>query len=266
MTELPRVPTGVDPTVPSSARVHNYLLGGKDHFEADRALATRLLKAAPDSAALARAGRRFLAGAVRHMAREGTEQFLDLGTGIPAPPSVHEVAREIRPGARVAYVDYDPVVAMHNEVMFAGEEGVVSVRGDARDPQAVLQDPRITGLLDFSRPVGLLLVGVLHFVTEEEDPAGIVRAFRDRMVPGSHLALSHGMADSDPEAVAQLQAGAEGTPTQSVLRTHERVLALFEGFDLAEPGLVPVQRWRPEFDDPVRGLRIEGGVGVLRPA
>ncbi|MBG0818812.1 SAM-dependent methyltransferase [Planomonospora sp. ID82291] len=261
MVEPSRVPTGVDPGVPSAARVYNYLLDGKDHFEIDRNVAARLLAVAPDSRLLAQAQRRFIAGAVRLMAAQGIRQFLDLGAGIPASPSVHEIARETHPDARVAYVDHDPVVTLHNEVILAVEDGLVSVEADVRDPESVLGDPRITGLIDFSRPVGVLLVGVVHFIAEEEDAPGVVRAFRDRMAPGSHLLLSAGTAESTPEAIEQLKAATAGSPAQPTFRTHEQVLALFEGFDLVEPGLVPVQHWRPEFDEPDTGLRIVGGLG-----
>ncbi|GAA3446643.1 SAM-dependent methyltransferase [Planomonospora venezuelensis] len=261
MTEQTRVPAGVDPSMPSSARVYNYLLDGKDHFEIDRAVAARLLEAAPDTRLVAKASRRFLLGAVRHMAESGVRQFLDLGAGIPASPSVHEVAQEVHPGARTVYVDYDPVVKLHNEALLADGKDVASLQADVRDPAGILQAPEVTGLVDFSEPVGVLLVGVLHFVTDEEDPAGIVRAFRDRMAPGSHLLLSHAMAESDPGAKARLLASTAGSPAQPVFRTHEQVLALFDGFDLVEPGLVPVQDWRPDLEEPPTGMRFDGGLG-----
>ncbi|MBG0830301.1 SAM-dependent methyltransferase [Planomonospora sp. ID67723] len=261
MAELTRVPVGVDPSVPSSARVYDYLLDGKDNFEIDRALAARLLEVAPDTRLVAKASRRFLVSAVRHMAESGVRQFLDLGAGIPTSPSVHEIAREIHPDARVAYVDYDPVVKLHNEVILSVGKDVISLQADVRDPGSIIGAPEITELVDFSEPVGVLLLGVLHFVTDAEDPAGIVRAFRDRMAPGSHLLLSHAMAESAPEAVAQLKATTAGSPAQPTFRTHDQVLALFDGFDLVEPGLVPVQDWRPDLEEPSTKLRVEGGLG-----
>ncbi|WP_084780988.1 SAM-dependent methyltransferase [Planobispora rosea] len=264
MPELTRVPAGVDPSVPSSARVYDHLLGGKDNFEVDRAVAARLLQVAPDTRRVAKASRRFLISAVRHMALAGVQQFIDLGAGIPTSPSVHEAATEVRPGAKVVYVDYDPVVKLHNDVILAVGEGVISIQADLRDPAGVLGDSQVTAFIDFSEPVGLLLAGVMHFVTDEEDPAGIIRTFRDRMAPGSHLLLSQAVAESDPEALAQLRASTAGSPAQPTFRTHEEVLALFDGFDLVEPGLVPVQDWRPDLEEPPTKLRIEGGVGVLR--
>ncbi|WP_308164189.1 SAM-dependent methyltransferase [Nonomuraea sediminis] len=268
MSELERVPPGVDPSVPSSARVYDYLLGGKDHLAVDRAVADRLLAVAPDTRLVARANRVFLVRAVRQMAEQGIRQFIDLGTGIPTSPSVHEVARRVNPACRVVYVDNDPVVRLHADVLLASEPGVAGIRGDLRQPEEILSDPHVTGLIDFDQPVGVLMLAVLHFVMDDEDPAGIVKRFRERMAPGSHLVLSHTMAESDPEAIKQLQIATANSPAQAVFRTHEQVLRLFDGFELLEPGLVPVQDWRGGDDevpllDGVPRLRVEGGVGVL---
>ncbi|MFG1697870.1 SAM-dependent methyltransferase [Nonomuraea sp. NPDC049309] len=268
MTELERVPPGVDPNVPSSARVYDYLLGGKDNLAVDRAMAERLLKVAPDSRLVARANRQFQVEVVRHLAEQGIRQYIDLGTGIPTSPSIHETARSVHPACRVIYVDYDPVVRLHAQVLLADSPGVAGIQADLRRPGDILGDPHVTGLIDFDQPVCVLMVGVLHFVMDEEDPAGIVAAFRKRMAPGSHLVISHAMAESDPAAIAQLQAGAAGSPVQSRFRSREEVLALFEGFELIGPGLVPVQDWHigpddtriPLLDAPPR-LRIDGAVG-----
>ncbi|TDC98859.1 SAM-dependent methyltransferase [Nonomuraea deserti] len=268
MTELERVPPGVDPNVPSSARVYDYLLGGKDHLAIDRAVAEKLLAVAPDSRLVARANRRFQVEAVRHLAGQGIRQFIDLGTGIPTSPSIHEVAREVHPSCRVIYVDYDPVVRMHAQVLLADSPGVEGIQADLRRPEEILADPYVTGLIDFDQPVCVLMVGVLHFVMDEEDPAGIVAAFRKRMVPGSHLVLSHAMAESAPEAIAQLTMATAGSPAQGRFRSHDEVLTLFDGFDLIGPGLVPVQDWHIDADDAAiplldgkPQLRIDGGAG-----
>ncbi|TDD18879.1 SAM-dependent methyltransferase [Nonomuraea diastatica] len=270
MTELERVPPGVDPNVPSSARVYDYLLGGKDHLAIDRAVAEKLLAVAPDSRLVARANRRFQVEAVRHLAVQGIRQFIDLGTGIPTSPSIHEVVREVHPACRVIYVDYDPVVRMHAQVLLADSPGVEGVQADLRRPEEILADPHVTGLIDFDQPVCVLMVGVLHFVMDEEDPAGIVAAFRKRMVPGSHLVLSHAMAESAPEAIAQLTMATAGSPAQGRFRSHDEVLTLFDGFELIGPGLVPVQDWHIDADDAAiplldrpPQLRIDGGVGRL---
>ncbi|WP_113701556.1 SAM-dependent methyltransferase [Nonomuraea lactucae] len=273
MSELERVPPGVDPRVPSSARVYDYLLGGKDNVAVDRAVADKLLAVAPDSRQVARANRIFLVRAVRHLAQQGIRQFLDLGTGIPTSPSVHEVARETNPACRVVYVDYDPVVRLHAQVLLADAPGVASIQADLRQPDAILNDPHVTGLIDFEQPLAVLLVASLHFVTDGEDPGGIVAAFRKWMAPGSHLVLSHTMAESRPEAIAQLAKATAGSPAQATFRTHEQVLRLFDGFELIGPGLVPVQEWRlsdedeqsiPLLDGPP-ALRVEGGVARLAP-
>ncbi|MEU4574275.1 SAM-dependent methyltransferase [Nonomuraea sp. ATR24] len=267
MTELERVPPGVDPGVPSSARVYDYLLGGKDHVAVDRAVAERLLAVAPDSRLVARANRIFLVRAVRHLAEQGVRQFIDVGAGIPTSPSVHEVAREVHPACRVIYVDYDPVVRLHAQVLLADSPGVESIQADLRRPADILTDPHVTGLIDFDQPVGVLLVGIFHFVKHEEDPAGIIAAFRKRMAPGSHLVLSHAMLESDPEARGELYRATANTPAHPTFRSRDEVLALLDGFDLIGPGLVPVQDWRLAGDDDIPlmdgmpKLRIDGAVG-----
>ncbi|MFC4011953.1 SAM-dependent methyltransferase [Nonomuraea purpurea] len=268
MTELERVPPGVDPSVPSSARVYDYLLGGKDNVAVDREVADRLLAVAPDTRLVARANRRFQVSAVRHLAEQGVRQFIDLGTGIPTAPSIHGTVREVDPACRVVYVDNDPVVRLHVEVLLADSPGVVGIHADLRRPAEVLADPRVGDLIDFDRPLCVLMVGVLHYVMDEEDPAGIIAAFRRRMAPGSHLVLTHGMAESAPEVIAQLTKATMGTSAQPRFRTRPEVLALFDGFELIDPGLVPIQDWSLAQDDAeiplldgTPGLLIEGGVG-----
>ncbi|TMR98675.1 SAM-dependent methyltransferase [Nonomuraea basaltis] len=270
MTELERVPPGVDPSVPSSARVYDYLLGGKDNLAVDRAIAEKLLAVAPDTRLVARANRRFQIDAVRHLAEQGTRQFIDLGTGIPTSPSIHETVREVNASCRVVYVDYDPVVRLHAQVLLADAPGIASVQADLRRPAETLADPHVIGLIDFEQPVCVLMVGVLHFVMDEEDPAGIVAAFRERMAPGSHLVIAHAMAESHPEAISQLTMATAGTSAQGRFRTHEEVLRLFDGFELIGPGLVPVQDWHIGPDeahlpliDGVPRVLIKGGVGRL---
>ncbi|WP_327089001.1 SAM-dependent methyltransferase [Nonomuraea sp. NBC_01738] len=272
MTELERVPPGVDPRVPSSARVYDYLLGGKDNLAIDRAIGDKLLSVAPDTRLVARANRLFLMRAVRHLARQGVRQFIDLGTGIPTSPSVHEVARKVSPACRVVYVDYDPVVRLHAEVLLASEPGVAGILADVRNPPEIFKDPHVTGLIDFDQPVGVLMLAVMHFVLDAEDPAGIIGQFRERMAPGSHLVLSHTMAESEPQAIRQLTMATANSPAQTQFRTHDQVLRLFDGFEMVGPGLVPVQDWRLQSDeepavplmDEAPSLRVEGGVGLLK--
>ncbi|MEV4565354.1 SAM-dependent methyltransferase [Nonomuraea sp. NPDC049419] len=270
MTELERVPPGIDPYVPSSARVYDYLLGGKDNLGVDREVAERLLAVAPDSRLVARANRQFQVEVVGHLSEQGIRQYIDLGTGIPTYPNVHEVARKARPDVRAIYVDNDPVVYMHAQVMLTDSPTVAGVHADLRRPADILGHRDVVELIDFGEPVCVLMVGVLHFIMDEEDPAGIVAAFRQRMAPGSHLVISHAMAESDPEAIAQLAAATAGSPAQPRFRTRDEVLALFDGFELIGPGLVPVQDWHlgpddgriPLLDAPPK-LRIEGAAGRL---
>jgi len=200
----PRVPEGVDVTRPSIARIYDYLLFGKDNFAADRAAADKLMQSRLEPRRLALANRAFLRRAVRFLARQGVSQFLDLGSGLPTSPSVHAVARDVRPDARVAYVDHDPIVVAHNDALLATRDGVITVRADVREPEAVLGHDALTGCLDFGRPVAVLLLSVLHFINHDEDARGIVARFRERMVPGSYLAVSIGTSDgADPEMLAE---------------------------------------------------------------
>ncbi|GAA0368940.1 SAM-dependent methyltransferase [Microbispora corallina] len=261
MERLERVPDGVDASVPSSARVYDYLLGGKDNYAVDRAVAERLLALAPDTRSVAKANRAFLTRAVRFMAAEGIRQFVDLGTGIPTSPSVHELARETHPAARVVYVDNDPLVKVHNDALLGGDQGIATIEGDIRRPDAILADPALQALIDFSEPVGVLFVTVLHFVSDEEGAYDVVARWRDRMAPGSHVAVSNMTAGSDPEAVESLAAATAHTPAHSTFRTHEQLLRFFDGFELVEPGLVPVQRWRPTIEAVPTRMVVEGGVG-----
>ncbi|GAA0443456.1 SAM-dependent methyltransferase [Acrocarpospora corrugata] len=260
MDDLQRVPDGINSQVPSSARVYDYLLGGKDNYAVDRAIGERLLTVAPDTRSVVRANRAFLARAVRLLAERGVTQFIDLGTGIPTSPSVHEVARETHPDARIVYVDNDPLVKAHNDALLATDDGVIILEADIRRPEDIVGHPDVTKLIDFERPVGVLLVAVLHFVSDVEGAYRILSGLRGRMAPGSYLVLSHSSSESEPEVLAQLQASTAGSPAQTTFRSHEEILAFFEGFELEEPGLVPVQRWRPAMDSISTRLIVEGAV------
>jgi len=178
---------GNDPARPAAARIYDYLLGGKDNYAVDRAAAERVLAVAPDQRQLARANRAFAIRAVGLLAEAGIQQFMDLGTGFPTSPSVHEAARRADPAARVVYVDYDPLVHVHNTALLAQDDQVVSVRADIRQPEAILEHPDVTRLIDFGQPVGVLCVAVLHLVRDSEDPAGIVARFRDHQIGRAHV-------------------------------------------------------------------------------
>ena len=253
----PRVPEGVDVTRPSIARIYDYLLFGKDNFAADRAAAERLMESRLEPRRLALANRGFLRRAVRFLARRGISQFLDLGSGLPTSPSVHEVARDLIPDARVVYVDHDPIVVAHNDALLATRDGVITIRADVRDPDAVLGNEALGACLDFSRPVAVLLLSVLHFISPEEDASGIIARFRERMAPGSHLAVSIGTSDgADPKMLAEATATYARARMPFTLRTRAEIMDLFGGFDLVEPGLVSLPEWRPDFNTdrtPLRG-------------
>jgi hypothetical protein len=251
---------GNDSARPAAARIYDYLLGGKDHYAVDRSAAMRVLAVAPDQRQLARANRAFAIRAVSALAEAGLRQFIDLGTGFPTSPSVHEAARRADPAARVVYVDYDPLVHIHNTALLAEDDGVVSVQADIRQPETVLDHPDVARLIDFGQPVGVLCVAVLHLVPDAEDPAGIVARFRDRMCPGGYLALSQFAGDSDPEAMAALRAVAAGTAVETYFRPRDQIGRFFDGFELVPPGLTDVERWRQDGAAPTR-LKIAGAVG-----
>ncbi|MGH3183892.1 MAG: SAM-dependent methyltransferase [Streptosporangiaceae bacterium] len=244
-----RVPEGVDVTRPSIARIYDYLLFGKDNFAADRAAAEKLMQSRLDPRRLALANRGFLLRGVRFLARQGVSQFLDLGSGLPTSPSVHEVARDVIPAARVVYVDHDPMVVAHNDALLATRDGVITVRADVRDPDAVLRNDALGACLDFSRPVALLLLSVLHFISCDEDAPGIIARFRERMAPGSYLAVSLGTSDgADREMLAEATDTYAGARMPFTLRSRAQIMDLFDGFDLVEPGLVSLPEWRPNFN------------------
>jgi hypothetical protein len=267
----PRVPDGVDVTRPSIARIYDYLLYGKDNFAVDRAAAEHLMQSRLEPRRLSLANRGFLLRAVRFMAQHGISQYLDLGSGLPTSPSVHEVAREIIPDARVVYVDHDPIVVAHNDALLATRDGVITIRADVRDPEAVLADEALAKCIDFDEPVGVLLLGVLHFISLDEDAPGIIARFRQRMAPGSYLAVSLGTSDgADPEMLAEATQTYAAARMPFTLRSRPQIMDLFKGFGLIEPGLVSLPEWRPDSNTdraPLKGPTV-GGVAELsdRPA
>jgi O-methyltransferase involved in polyketide biosynthesis len=261
-----RVPDGVDVTRPSIARIYDYVLYGKDNFAADRAAAEKLMQSGLDRR-VALANRAFLVRAVDFLARQGIGQYLDLGSGLPTSPSVHEVARETIPGTRVVYVDHDPIVVAHNDAMLATRDGVITIRADIRDPDAVLSHEALADCIDFSQPVAVLLLSVLHFISHEEDAPAIVAKFRERMAPGSYLAVSVGTCDgADPDMLAEATETYAGARMPFTLRSRAQIMDLFDGFDLVEPGLVGLPEWRPELNTdrtPLNGPTL-GAVAQLR--
>ncbi|MEV6032316.1 SAM-dependent methyltransferase [Nonomuraea sp. NPDC052116] len=238
-----------DPHTPNVARLYDYLLGGKDHFPADRAAAEKLLEAAPELRAAVRANRAFLGRAVRYLAESGITQFLDIGTGLPGQDNVHEVARKITPGARVVYVDRDPVVLVHARALLAGQGDTTAVEGDLRKPEGILRNPEVMAAIDFSRPVGVLLTATMHYVADSDHPREIVASLRDAMAPGSCLVMSHCTGDARAAAVEAITEVYRGTNAPLTFRSRTRIAALFEGFELVDPGLVWLPEWRPDQAD-----------------
>jgi hypothetical protein len=244
--------------------MYDYYLGGKDNFPVDREAAELALSVVPFGREVAHANRQFMVRAVQFMARSGIDQFIDLGTGLPTTPNAHEVARAIVPDARVLYVDNDPMVCAHARALLTTKDGVDAIQGDIRVPQAILSDPVTRALIDFTRPVGVLLVAVLHFLTSEDQPGQQVAAFRWRMVGGSKLAVSHIAADGTP---AEVQAAIHDVYAEAsapaVFRTRREIEAFFGGHELVEPGLVEVGAWHSLEPSPPAPLRFLGGVARL---
>jgi SAM-dependent methyltransferase len=253
-----------DPDIPSTARIYDYILGGKDHFAADREAAEQLIAAQPASRATALANRGFLLRAVDTLARSGIRQFLDIGAGIPTSPNVHEVVQEVAPDARIAYVDNDPVVLAHTRALRATAPGVIAVDGDVRHPEEILEQPQLRDHLDFDEPVALLLVAVLHFVRREDDPAALIEQYTKRLAPGSCLALTVGSsAGYTAEEVARIEAPYRNASSPLTLHDPAEVARWFSGYELLDPGLVSIFKWRADEPEPPRVSAL-GGVGRLR--
>ncbi|TDB83934.1 SAM-dependent methyltransferase [Actinomadura sp. KC216] len=248
-------PSGVDVTVPNVARMYDYYLGGKDNYAADREAAEKVIAVMPGSQAGARANRAFLVRAVRYLAAEaGITQFLDLGAGLPTQNNVHEVALSVNPDARVVYVDWDPVVCAHGRALVRTPHNVGVVEADLRRPDAILRHETTRALLDFDRPVAVMMVSILHFVDGSDDPQGIVAQYRDATAAGSHLVVSHLTGDllekARPEETERAKEIYRRTATPVHLRAHQQIHELFKGYDLVDPGLVWLTDWRPDEPDP----------------
>ncbi|MFE7124932.1 SAM-dependent methyltransferase [Streptomyces sp. NPDC057617] len=234
---------------PHSARMYDYYLGGKTNYAVDREAAQEVTRHFPGISTVARVNRAFMHRSARYLASQcGIRQFIDIGTGIPTAPNLHEVAQEAAPDARVVYVDSDPIVLVYADgLLNSSPQGATTyVEGDVTDPGSVLAAIEESGYLDLNRPVGLSLHALLHFVPDDRDPYGIVRTLLNRLAPGSYLSLSHCTPDFDPAAWAAIVNvyTAAGTPTQ--VRSRAEVLRFFDGLTLTDPGLVVAHRWRPE--------------------
>ncbi|WP_333770193.1 SAM-dependent methyltransferase [Streptomyces sp. IBSBF 2435] len=268
MTDRPSwAPPGIDITVPSVSRVYDYFLGGSHNFEVDREAARHALQAMPGISRIGQANRAAMRRAVRFAMDRGIDQFLDIGSGIPTFGNVHEVAHSLNPDANVVYVDNDPVAVEHSKAVLDGHQHAAIAAADLRDPRSILDHPETRRLLDLDRPVGLLLVAVLHFLPEQDDPYGVVATLRDALAPGSVMLITCATLEDGPLRDSQLgvQAAYQRTSTPLLMRTKPEVERFFDGFDLLEPGVVPPPCWRPDTppdeDDPAvrHGL---AGVGL----
>lgn len=239
----------VDPDKPSPARIYDFWLGGSQNFAADREIGRRTAAAMPDVPLAARANRAFLARVVHHLvARCGIDQLLDLGSGVPTAGNVHEVARRMNPDAQIVYVDMDPVAIAHSRALLAGVRGTEAILADVRRPEAVLSHPLLHDTLDLDRPIAVLMFAVLHFIGESAEAEAIVRAFMAATAPGSYLALSHGVPDTDdPETQADAARTFQArTGIPYVCRDPAEFAGWLTGLQIMPPGVVPIDAWMPD--------------------
>jgi SAM-dependent methyltransferase len=260
-------PQTIDIERPSVARMYDYYLGGSHNFAVDRAAAQQMIAAVPEAPLMAQANRAFLRRAVRLLIDAGIRQFLDIGSGIPTVGNVHEIAQQSAPDARVVYVDIDPVAVAHSREILAGNDFATAIQEDLRRPREILDHPEVRKLIDFAQPVAVMIVAVLHFVPDSDDPAGVMATIRDALAPGSYLTLSQA---SDEGRSREERADAEEiyrrTDNPLSVRNRAELARLFEGFTLLEPGVVWVPQWRPDppdaVDDADRAAFV-GGMGRL---
>ncbi|UQX04078.1 SAM-dependent methyltransferase [Streptomyces sp. RerS4] len=269
-------PAGIDISVPSVSRIYDYYLGGSHNFEVDRQAARRAMEFLPGLPKIMQANRAFMRRAVRHAVAEGVTQFLDIGSGIPTFGNVHEIAHAASPEARVVYVDHDPVAVAHSRAVLAGDDRTGVVAADLRKPRDILQSAEVTRLLDLERPVALLLVAVLHFLEDSDEPYAAVAELRDALAPGSLLILTHASYEGIPLS-EEVAGGAvrvyRDIRNPLVMRSSEQIKGFFDGFELLEPGVVSMPNWRPdrtgplaEGESPEDPFAFSGYAGVGRKA
>lgn len=259
-------PGEIDLDRPSAARVYDYFLGGSHNVAADRELARQAIATWPELPQIMHANRAFLRRAVRYCVEQGVRQFLDIGSGIPTVGNVHEVAQQAAPESKVVYVDMDPVAVAHSRAILAGNPRAAVVQADLRTPDRVLGDPDVRALLDFDQPVAVLLVALLHFVPEADDPVALVARLTETLAQGSFLVISHATGDGQPERAAEIEALYRRTTTPITMRSRDEVAALFGRAELVEPGLVFLPEWRPDSPEDVddHPERFAGLAGVAR--
>lgn len=253
------IPQGVDLERPSVARIYDYLLGGYHNFAVDRIMVDRLGPLASEAALTAVINRAYLRRAASFISQQGIDQFLDLGSGIPTAGNVHEIVRQYVPDARVVYVDIEPVAVAHGEAMLRNDPYAAAIWGDVRRPFDILNHPLTRELIDFSRPVGLFAVALLHYIPDDEEIVHVMQIFKDALVPGSYLALGIWTYDDVPrDAVEMYMEVTKSTSTPGRPRDYDTVLRFFDGVEILEPGVVHSPQWRPDgpddicFDEPGR--------------
>ncbi|MCK1797335.1 SAM-dependent methyltransferase [Streptomyces sp. XM4193] len=263
-------PQGIDLSRPSVSRIYDFYLGGSHNFEVDREAGRKAIVAFPGLPKIMQANRAFMRRAVRHAASRGVTQFLDIGSGIPTFGNVHEVAQEANPDSRVVYVDNDPVAVAHSRAVLKGNTNAAVLSADFRAPQDILNSPEVRAQLDLDKPVALLLVALLHFIQNSEEPAKTIETFHQALPSGSFLVLTHASTDGGPrtsEEGDRIQDVYRNASSQLVMRSRSEVEALFGGFTIEEPGIVAMPNWRPDGpvdnDDPVI---FTGFAGVGRKA
>lgn len=263
-------PPGIDISVPSVSRMYDFYLGGSHNFEVDREAARRAMEFMPGLPKIMQANRAFMRRAVRYAVDNGITQFLDIGSGIPTFGNVHEVAQAASDEARVVYVDHDPVAVAHSRAVLAGDDRSAVLAADLRKPREILHSPEVDGLLDLDRPVALLLVAVLHFLEDADEPAALVAELLDALAPGSLLVLTHASYEGVPlpqERAAGSVGVYRGIRNPLVMRTHEEIARFFDGTELVEPGLVSMPLWRPDSPDEEEDpYAFSGFAGVGRTA
>ncbi|MCH0564535.1 MULTISPECIES: SAM-dependent methyltransferase [unclassified Streptomyces] len=263
-------PRSIDISVPSVSRIYDYYLGGSHNFEVDREAARKAMEHLPGLPKIMQANRAFMRRAVRFAADQGITQFLDIGSGIPTFGNAHEVAQKANPGARVVYVDHDPVAVAHSRAVLEGNDDADVVAADLRKPQEILASAQVQRLIDLNRPVALLLVAILHFVEDADDPYGAVAELRDALAPGSLLLLTHASYEGIPLPPGRAEGAVDvykDIRSPLIMRSRDEIARFFEGYEMVEPGLVPMPRWRPETapeeEDP---YAFSGFAGVGRTA
>jgi hypothetical protein len=244
--------------------MYDYFLGGHHNFEVDRKAADQAIAIWPDMPLVMQANRAFLRRAVRYLVAQGIDQLLDIGSGIPTVGNVHEVARG---AARVVYVDNDPVAVAHSRALLQGSSDATIVQAEATRPAEILGNPEVARLLDFSQPLGVLMVALLHFIVDDDEAHRAVRVLREAIPSGSYLAIVHAAGASSRESADQIHRIYERTPTPVKFRSRDAIAQFFDGMEMVEPGLVHVPLWRPEGPDDLfvdEPWRCPGYAGVGR--